>query len=201
MKRYILAGVAALCVAANANAASLVSAAVTGASGTVWNTDSSDSFYTLFLVRPFGNVINPTDNFTSTPTTMGANNYGIAGDGFPLGTRPNSDASYLLTLIFGDGATISGEYAASTFVGGTSATAGGLTYTLTGFGWDRSPADNVSPFNAVSGGDPVDYTGQFSFTEVSAVPEPAMWAMFIVGFGLTGAAMRRRNARMTVRLA
>ena len=27
----------------------------------------------------------------------------------------------------------------------------------------------------------------------SAVPEPATWAMMIVGFGLAGAAMRRRR--------
>ncbi|WP_310476875.1 PEPxxWA-CTERM sorting domain-containing protein [Sandarakinorhabdus sp.] len=31
-----------------------------------------------------------------------------------------------------------------------------------------------------------------------AVPEPASWAMLIAGFGLTGAAMRRRRAALTV---
>jgi hypothetical protein len=30
---------------------------------------------------------------------------------------------------------------------------------------------------------------------ISSVPEPASWAMLIAGFGLTGAAMRRRGAR------
>ena len=29
--------------------------------------------------------------------------------------------------------------------------------------------------------------------EVSAVPEPATWAMMIAGFGLAGAALRRRS--------
>lgn len=33
---------------------------------------------------------------------------------------------------------------------------------------------------------------------VSAVPEPASWAMMIGGFGLIGAAMRRRNTRTKV---
>ena len=34
-----------------------------------------------------------------------------------------------------------------------------------------------------------------------AVPEPATWAMMIAGFGLTGAAMRRRKSRVAVTYA
>jgi hypothetical protein len=30
------------------------------------------------------------------------------------------------------------------------------------------------------------------------VPEPATWAMMIMGFGLVGSAMRRRQVRMAV---
>ena len=53
---------------------------------------------------------------------------------------------------------------------------------------------------------PVFKTGSFTLTDaggatngtltisaVNAVPEPASWAMLIAGFGLTGAAMRRRR--------
>lgn len=36
-------------------------------------------------------------------------------------------------------------------------------------------------------------TGTFTLLHDSAVPEPAAWAMMIAGFGLTGAAMRRRR--------
>lgn len=36
------------------------------------------------------------------------------------------------------------------------------------------------------------YGGQLSFTP-GAVPEPATWAMMIMGFGLVGSAMRRRR--------
>jgi hypothetical protein len=32
----------------------------------------------------------------------------------------------------------------------------------------------------------------------NTVPEPAAWAMLIMGFGLTGAAMRRRRAHQIV---
>ncbi len=35
-------------------------------------------------------------------------------------------------------------------------------------------------------------------TDQAAVPEPASWAMLIGGFGLTGAAMRRRRREMSV---
>lgn len=194
MKKYLMAAVAACAIAPAANAASLISAQVTGPTGTVWNT-AQDSFYTLFLMRPVGNVINPTDNFTSTPTTEGMNNFVILGEGFRPGESANSDPSYMLTLTFADGATISGSYVGSSFVAapGNTATAGNTTYTLNGFGWDRSRADNVSAFSAVSGGDPADYTGQFSYSAITAaVPEPATWAMFVLGFGILGGAMRTR---------
>ena len=34
-----------------------------------------------------------------------------------------------------------------------------------------------------------------AITVTSAVPEPATWAMMLVGFGLAGASLRRRNRR------
>jgi hypothetical protein len=34
--------------------------------------------------------------------------------------------------------------------------------------------------------------------DTGAVPEPASWAMLIAGFGLTGAAMRRRRVTAAV---
>lgn len=37
---------------------------------------------------------------------------------------------------------------------------------------------------------------QLSFVGVSAVPEPATWAMMITGFGLAGAALRRRRTQL-----
>ena len=36
-------------------------------------------------------------------------------------------------------------------------------------------------------------SGAFQVTEIAAVPEPATWAMMIVGFGLVGYVMRRRR--------
>lgn len=198
MMKYALlaaAGVAAL--STQASAASLVYVEVTGPTGTVWDTEV-DGNYAVFLQQPFGNVLNPADNFAPNPTEEGENNFLIAGDGFPTGTSVNSDPFYNLLLRFADGATITGQYSfaipGGQFTGGTSATVGNMTYTLTGFGWDRSRANNVSRFSAAPGDDPSDYTGQFSFSAVSgAVPEPATWAMFILGFGAIGGALRRRG--------
>lgn len=39
--------------------------------------------------------------------------------------------------------------------------------------------------------------GQLSLSATPAIPEPATWAMFILGFGLLGAGLRRRNAQVT----
>lgn len=52
------------------------------------------------------------------------------------------------------------------------------------------PANNVS-FGApsITGGQ-----AQFTLTYASAIPEPAVWAMLLVGFGMIGAAARRRTA-------
>lgn len=206
---FALAATTALAPAAHA-AANLTSATVSGPSGTVWNT-TVDSFYALFLQRPIGNLLNPNDNFSGSVTTEGMNNFAIFGEGFPSGGSANSDPVYTLTLNFADGAAISGNYVGSTFTftPGSAVTVGNTTYSMNGFGWDRSRADNVSAFQAVSGGDPADYTGQFSYnavTAIAAVPEPATWAMLLLGFGVLGGALRTRtrqgrDSRLALRMS
>ena len=64
-----------------------------------------------------------------------------------------------------------------------------------------APATGAATFGR--GGDPVWIAGYYNRNAVAislsgdpiagAVPEPASWAMLIAGFGLTGAAMRRRR--------
>jgi hypothetical protein len=52
------------------------------------------------------------------------------------------------------------------------------------------PAANVSyGLPSITGGQ-----AQFTLTYASAIPEPAVWAMLFVGFGMVGAAARRRKA-------
>ncbi|MFM9853306.1 MAG: PEPxxWA-CTERM sorting domain-containing protein [Sphingomonadaceae bacterium] len=65
----------------------------------------------------------------------------------------------------------------------TAGQAGSLTFN---FGTDS--ADNVGPL-----------LDNVSLDITAAVPEPATWMMLLAGFGLIGAAMRRRGAALTQR--
>jgi hypothetical protein len=95
---------------------------------------------------------------------------GATAIGFSYGSNvPAGDAT--LTLSTGDSFTITPSTTAS-FIGFTS----------------------TSPITSVS----VDYPNSFAFdlisvSSLSAVPEPASWAMMLVGFGGLGAAMRSRR--------
>lgn len=42
------------------------------------------------------------------------------------------------------------------------------------------------------------YSGQFAYGTAASVPEPAAWGLMIAGFGMVGAAMRRRRSPMKV---
>ncbi len=50
-------------------------------------------------------------------------------------------------------------------------------------------------FSTFGGGDRVLVIGGFAAPPAPAVPEPATWAMLILGFGMTGFALRRRGPR------
>lgn len=92
-------------------------------------------------------------------------------------------------------------------------TGGSVLSTFTGADWppangnQTSPASNGRVYFAAQGNERI--TGlRFASSGVAleldtvagVVPEPATWAMFVVGFGLVGASVRRRN-RKTVSVA
>lgn len=210
-KTYLLAAVAAATLTSAANAATLISAAVFGTTiagldtGTVWTTanapGTNTSNYTLFLQNPgLGNFLNPNDEAISY-TTQAGNNYAfLAGDGYPIGGNANSDLRYRLELTFDNGAVLQGAYAPgsiNTFIPGSAVTVGNETFTLNEFSFTRSLANVVGQFQATPGtGDGNDYQGNYRFTSsvaAGAVPEPASWALMLGGFGLAGAAFRRRR--------
>lgn len=47
----------------------------------------------------------------------------------------------------------------------------------------------------------LDYVNDIDVTSVPAVPEPATWAMLLLGFGAVGAMARRRRSRTTISFA
>ena len=200
MKKMLLATLAVASLATGAEALTLTSAAVTGPSGTIWNT-TQDSFYTLFLSSPNpGDYLNPNDESISVGIPDGTSRVLLTGEGFRPGDTLNSDPNYNLTLSFDTGQTLTGVYTVATnsFTAGSSLVSGGRTFSLIEFSFTRNLADVVQANVATPGGDGNDYNGNFRISSaVNAVPEPASWALMIVGFGLVGVSARRRS-RATV---
>ena len=122
----------------------------------------------------------------------------LAGEGYLPGTTADSDPVYNLTLTFNGGQTLTGQYVPelNSFSGGNSFTSGGTTFSLIEFSFRRNLGDSVQRNVATFGGDGNDYAGNFRIS-AAAVPEPATWGLMIVGFGMVGAATRRR-ARTSV---
>ena len=58
----------------------------------------------------------------------------------------------------------------------------------------RATGNSNSAFQA-------SYTGNINFAATAAVPEPATWAMMLIGFGVVGSTMRRRKTTARVRFA
>lgn len=64
-------------------------------------------------------------------------------------------------------------------------------------GSNSAPTLRTGAFALTDG--PNNATGTLTVTTVAAIPEPATWAMMVIGFGLAGSAMRRR--RITTRVS
>ena len=199
MKKMILAAVAVASMASGANALNLISADVTGNLGTtIWTTRQTGN-YTLFVQTPnLGDFINPNDEPINLPINDNSMTRALlAGEGFFPGSTLDSDPIYNLTLRFDGGQTLTGQYTplTNTFNSGSAFVAGGQSFSLVEFSFRRTLGDSVQPNVATFGGDGNDYSGNFRI-DTSAVPEPASWALMIIGFGMVGVSSRRR-ARAT----
>ena len=205
MKKFLLATLAAASLATGASALTLVNAAVTGSVAgpgqTVWTTANTGN-YTLFLSSPNpGDYLNPNDESISIGIPNGTSRVLLTGEGYFPGNTLNSDPAYNLTLSFDSGQTLTGLYTVATnsFSGGSSIVSGGRTFSLIEFSFTRNLADVVQANVATPGGDGNDYNGNFRISSVAgAVPEPASWALMIVGFGMVGVSARRRKASTAV---
>ena len=70
--------------------------------------------------------------------------------------------------------------------------------------WALSPGVTLAagPHTLFVNGDIVGTSGSFGGNiNITAVPEPATWAMMLLGFGAVGFAMRRRRQPMLAQLA
>lgn len=194
----------------------ITSVAVTGPTGTVWNT-TADSYYNLFIRHPTNaGYVNPNDNFSGISlanlTTDG--DFQITGDGWPTGSAAhytNSDPFYNLTMTLLEGSssiTLSGIYTPDTqtfaAVNG-SGILNGVKYTLDSFDWTRGTTNLVGGYTydgriGQTGGSARDYQGSFSLSS-GGVPEPATWGLMILGFGAVGGMMRRRRTEVAEAIA
>lgn len=210
--RKTLIGLAALACASSANAAVIVNF-VQGASAlptgyTVF--ENFDSYSNGQLLAGATNAraysasiadvaakpaFNSTGNFAAalggTPSSYTANFAATRGFSFVLGSL---DTYNTLTLLFADGTSqvLNGaQIALGGDADGNRVTAdsnGRVYYTLGA----SDPSIVGATFSASS------YAFEFDDLATlanSPVPEPATWAMFLLGFGVLGRAMRRRKAR------
>jgi hypothetical protein len=206
MKKQIFAvAIAAMAITTGAQAAVTVigTQAAFSAAGTIVQTTNFDSNGGLFT-------------FPGNPYTIGALTF-VGGNGNIIGGIADWDmARSLITdsLVLGTTVQISGAYdlfafnAGNFFRNGTttidivtnlgsyqftpSTTLYAYNGSLTFLGYQTGPGEYFTSIrfsgNESTGG--TDF--QIGTAGAVAVPEPASWALMIMGFGLTGAAMRRR---------
>lgn len=215
MKKLVIAGALALGLWAGSAQAATFSVNFNGGSGTL---PLGSTVFQSFDAIPAGTMIGPnayssntTTGLTARPAYGSTGNYGavLNGGSYTVAFGPTNlfsfvlgslDAFNSLTLNFADGTSqlLTGGNIINdmTFDAGnrTSAeTNGTVSYQvtsgalLTGATFRSSGGNSFEFDNLATGG-------------VGAVPEPAAWAMMIVGFGLVGGALRRRT-KTTVRYA
>ena len=59
-----------------------------------------------------------------------------------------------------------------------------------------SPGIQTLGISGISGGNG-SYAGTFSVATLAAIPEPASWAMMLIGFSAVGSTLRRRRRQTT----
>lgn len=156
-----------------------------------------------------GNYIVADGNFT---TTGPANADGTLNITSASGTLTSADASLpqgAFTLTPGNGMSLTTgdgyeNYSNLYTPGATSFADQGLEVAGTGFELNLYNAVNSGYANctatdcaSVPGGSLFD-PGDAGVVSIEAVPEPAMWSLMIIGFGMTGFAVRRRSAAIAL---
>lgn len=126
-----------------------------------------------------------TYNFTATGNGFFSGNYRVAGQGDTFGLQP----------IYGSGDVPFGPYGGDVNnpTGSGSFSIGlvnGQTYNMLFYNFGNISSDGGL---TVDGSARATIDWKIAYNNVGGVPEPTSWAMLITGFGLVGAAARRRR--------
>lgn len=183
MIRVLVAAVAGLVAAPVSAVVVTVNAAA--------HTTSSAGVDTIAVVAGHGFAVtaSPTDLWNAGPLPRWSNANGLVGNLFATGSDESGQAAGTLIGRYFDPWTFGGHTAPyGALVGriGSEFRTMGTNFrgqawatgTLKLFYWDSGGQDNSDSIRV----------------NVTAVPEPSSWAMLIAGFGLVGAAARRRRA-------
>lgn len=130
-----------------------------------------------FIQLSFSNSVNPASIFASFNSTTGGEKWEIFGSN-TAGTLASGTVPLTAAVVN---------------AGGTSE---GVNVQLTG-SFKYYDIVSIIPAGGASGGNVL----LKSVTLAAAVPEPAAWALMIIGFGGIGAALRRRRAQVAVATA
>jgi hypothetical protein len=157
---------------------------------------------TLIAAAPVANAATVL-NFTFSPD---GNSAVAAFNSNGAGTTFSDTYTFILPAGFASTALTSAAVNGTTDTAFSSVLLNGVTLTTNASGAidvksllnvPVNPGANTLVVNGTSGG-LYSYGGNISFAKLTAVPEPAGWAMMILGFGSAGAMLRRRRAAPAV---
>jgi len=195
MRKYVIAAAAAVGLAASAQATTIPA----GTAGFVWTASPT--------IDTTAGTFAGSSLFTTSATGGFA---GSEGAGSSSGTLSFSnvvgttlDAALANFINFGDFAFSVSKVTTQGYVnaGGSISASLYLLGTTIADGFEATPNSVTLTFNS-TGGSPFTASATLSNppSDVTpAVPEPATWAMMLGGFGLIGAAMRRRRTDVSVK--
>lgn len=184
MKLALFAATAAIAVAVPAQAATVVYTSGT-AVGLIERNGIYSGAFEANVISDLASDPNFTADFTFTTPFSGT----AAASAISIALNAASNLNFTSFAINGVTGSVINGVRDQAFID-SMLIAGGLnTLRITGM------------LNPPSGQGNAGFGGNVTFAAAAAVPEPATWAMFILGFGALGFGLRRRNAQVSANKA